>query len=176
VGATHGVVGAVALDAQTAVLLARRGQAASLSVLVHRVDDPVDAGVVADTHVIGVDEDDLEVLVGGVLVDPVGVQDTQVHRVPAGALLGHAAQVARELEVVDTLVYGLSVHDTLVERPLAATSAHGAAQDHIALLGLVSELVRLVSAGGASHLDHLLALAVLPRSVFGDIKWSKIRC
>jgi hypothetical protein len=173
VGATHGVVSAVALNPQTAVLLARTGETPSFPVLVYGVDDPVDAGVVPDAHVVGVDEDDLEVFVGGVLVDPVGVQDTQVHGVPAGALLGHAAQVARELEVVDTLVHGLSVHDTLVERPLAATSAHGAAQDHIALLGLVSELVRLVSAGGASHLDHLLALAVLPRSVYIDNKMNR---
>jgi hypothetical protein len=41
--------------------------------LVHRLDDPVDAGVATDSLVLGVDEDDLEVLVGSVLVDPVGV-------------------------------------------------------------------------------------------------------
>ena len=33
--------------------------------------DPVDARVTADGLVLGVDEDDLEVLVGRVLVDPV---------------------------------------------------------------------------------------------------------
>lgn len=40
-----GLAGLVALGAQTAVGLAGRGQAAQLAVLVHRVADPVDAGI-----------------------------------------------------------------------------------------------------------------------------------
>lgn len=37
----------------------------------NRVDDPADTRILADCLVLRVDEDDLEVLVGRVLVDPV---------------------------------------------------------------------------------------------------------
>lgn len=67
-----GLVVAVAL-VETTRLLAGSGETTGLAVLVHGVDDPVDAGVLADGLVLGVDEDNLVVLVGGVLVDPVRV-------------------------------------------------------------------------------------------------------
>jgi hypothetical protein len=62
----------------TSVLLADRGKATSLSVLVDGVGDPVDSGVSSDGLVRGIDEDDLVVLVNTVLVDPVRVKDSQV--------------------------------------------------------------------------------------------------
>ena len=62
------LVAGVALDVEAAVGLSGRGEAAELAVLVDRVGDPVDAGIVADGLVHGVDKDDLEVLVGGILV------------------------------------------------------------------------------------------------------------
>ena len=37
----------------------------------NRVNDPVDSGVSSDGLVGGINEDDLEVLVGRILVDPV---------------------------------------------------------------------------------------------------------
>lgn len=82
-----GLVVAVAL-VETAGLLAGGGEAAGLAVLVDGVDDPVDAGILADGLVLGVDEDDLVVLVGRVLVDPVGVEDAQVGAAAADTFLG----------------------------------------------------------------------------------------
>ncbi len=41
------------------------------------VGDPVDAGVATDGVVVGINQDDLVVLVGGVLGNPVRVQDTE---------------------------------------------------------------------------------------------------
>lgn len=61
---------------------------------------------------VGVYEDNLVVLVHTVLVDPVRVQHTQVPASPTNALLRHTPQATLELEVVDTLVYGLSVGST----------------------------------------------------------------
>lgn len=98
---------AVAL-VETTGLLAGGGEAAGLAVLVDGVDDPVDAGVDADGLVLGVDEDDLVVLVGGVLVDPVGVQDAQVGATAADTLLSGGLERALVLELVDTLVGGLT--------------------------------------------------------------------
>lgn len=43
------------------------------SYLVYGLDDPVDARITANGLVLRVDEDDLEIFVGRVLVDPVGV-------------------------------------------------------------------------------------------------------
>lgn len=93
---------------EAAGLLAGGGEATGLAVLVDGVDDPVDAGVDADGLVLGVDEDDLVVLVGGVLVDPVRVQDAQVGATAADTLLGGGLQGALVLELVYTLVGGLA--------------------------------------------------------------------
>jgi hypothetical protein len=105
--ASGGLVVAVAL-VETTGALAGGGEATSLAVLVDGVDDPVDAGVDADGLVAGVDEDDLVVLVGGVLVDPVGVQDAQVSAAATDTLLGGGLEGALVLELVDTLVGGLA--------------------------------------------------------------------
>lgn len=117
--------------------------------LVDGVADPVDAGIAADGLVLGVNEDNLEVLVGGVLVDPVGVQDTQVGAAAANTLLSGSRQSALVLELVDTLVGGLAVGGTLGDGALAATAADTDAVDDVALLGLVAETASLVGARGA---------------------------
>ena len=105
--ASVGVVVAVAL-VETTALLAGGSEAARLAVLVHRVDDPVDAGIAADSLVLGVDEDDLVVLVCAVLVDPVAVQDAQVGAAAADTLLSRGLEGALVLERVDTLVRRLA--------------------------------------------------------------------
>ena len=105
--AGRGVVVLVA-TVDTTGLLAGGGETASLTVLVHGVDDPVDAGVTADGLVLGVDEDDLVVLVGAVLVDPVGVEDAEVGAAAADTLLSGGLEGTLVLELVDTLVGGLA--------------------------------------------------------------------
>lgn len=72
-----GLVSEVTL-AKTSVLLANRGKASGLSVLVDSVGDPVDSGVSSDSLVRRVNKDDLVVLVDTVLVDPVRVKDSEV--------------------------------------------------------------------------------------------------
>jgi hypothetical protein len=59
----RGVVVAMTLS-ETSALLASGCETSALAVLVHRLDDPVDAGVLADNFVLRVDENDLEVLIG----------------------------------------------------------------------------------------------------------------
>lgn len=48
-------------------LAASRGEAAELAVLVHRVAEPVDPGVVAHGLVLHIHKDNLEVFVRGIL-------------------------------------------------------------------------------------------------------------
>lgn len=72
--------------------------------LVDRLDDPVDAGVTADSLVLRVDKDNLVVLVGRVLVDPVRVHDAQVGAAAADTLLSGGTERTLVLELVDTHV------------------------------------------------------------------------
>lgn len=65
-----GLVVSVTLS-ETTGLLSSGSKSTRLAVLVNWSNDPVDAWVAADGLVLWVDEDDLEVLVGRVLVDPV---------------------------------------------------------------------------------------------------------
>jgi hypothetical protein len=129
-----GVVVAVAL-VDTTGLLAGRGETTALAVLwgevkglaspneisrtkgmyspsetnlVDGLADPVDAGVTADSLVLGVDQDNLEVLVSRVLVDPVGVQDAQVGATATDTLLSGGTEGTLVLELVHTLVGGLA--------------------------------------------------------------------
>jgi hypothetical protein len=162
---------------ETTRLLAGGGETTSLAVLVDWVDDPVDARVDADGLVLGVNENNLVVLVGGVLVDPVGVQDAQVGAAAADTLLSRGLQGALVLQLVHSLVGGLAyslealvsspnvllgtgkryfgwtrkrtVGGTLRHRPLAATAADADTVDDIALLGFVAEAASLVRARGA---------------------------
>lgn len=113
-----------------------------------RLADPVDAGIAADSLVLGVDADDLEVLVGRVLVDPVGVQHTQVGAAAANTLLSGGLEGTLIFELVNTVVGGLAVGGTLGNRALATTAADTDTVDNVALLGLVAEAAGLVGAGG----------------------------
>lgn len=159
----RGVVELVAL-VDTSVLLAGGSETSGLSVLVHGVADPVDSSIVSNGNVGGIDQDDLKVLVGGVLVDPVGVEDSQVAGSSANSLLGNSSQRSLQLELVDTLVGGLTVGGSLLGGSLSVSSSDSDSVDDKALLGLVAESSSLVgSRGSRSSVDTGL-LSVLPAS------------
>jgi hypothetical protein len=94
--------------AQTARFLASGSETSGFAVLMDGSNDPVDARIAADGLVLWVDEDDFEVLVGRVLVDPVGVQDTQVGAATADTLLSSRLEGSLVLQLVNTLVGWLS--------------------------------------------------------------------
>lgn len=60
--------------------------------LVNRFDYPIDSGVASDGFVLRVNEDYFEILVGRVLVDPVGVQHPQVSAAAANTLFGRGLE------------------------------------------------------------------------------------
>lgn len=68
------------------------------------VDDPVDPSIFTDSLVLRVDEDDLEVFVGGILVDPVRVEDSKVGATTSDTLFGSGLEGSLVLELVHTLV------------------------------------------------------------------------
>jgi len=98
-----GVVESVTL-AQTSALLASSGETTGLTVLVDWGDDPVDTSITTDGLVLWVDEDDFIVLVGRVLVNPVGVKNSQVGASSTDTLLSGGLEGSLVLELVDTLV------------------------------------------------------------------------
>jgi len=112
VGSTLDAMGTVSLLAQTTSLAAGTGQTAHLTVLV--THNPVDARVIADLLVAGVDEDDFVVLLGSILVDPVRVEDTEVGVTASDLFFSDALQVAFEFKVVDTLVPNKKVSKTVL--------------------------------------------------------------
>uniref|UniRef100_A0A8C9V479 Uncharacterized protein n=1 Tax=Scleropages formosus TaxID=113540 RepID=A0A8C9V479_SCLFO len=73
--------------AQAATLLAGGCQATHLSVLVHRLGDPLRVGVASDGLVERVNEDDLKELVCGIFAYPVGVEDSQSTAMTTSTLL-----------------------------------------------------------------------------------------
>lgn len=98
---------------ETAGLLASSCEATRFAVLVNRLDNPIDAGITANGLVLRVNEDDLEVLVGRILVDPVGVEDSQVGATTSDTLLSSRLQGSLVLELVDTLVGGLAYDEKI---------------------------------------------------------------
>ena len=144
----------VAASLETSVLLASSGKATGLSVLVLVGSNPVNSGVSGDGLVVGVNKDNLEELEGSVLTNPVRVEDSEVSAASSNSLLSNSSVRSVGLELVDTLVDGLAVNDTLGDGSLTATTSDSNSVDHIALLGLVSELSCLVgSAGSVDHVD-----------------------
>ena len=141
------MVGAVALAVHAPAAAAGGGDAAELAVLVSAGHDPVDSWVAADSVVLGVNHDDLEELVNTILVDPVGVQHAEGAVLASCTLLSDALERALELDLGDSLVLGLAVHDTLGNGALATTAANAHTEDDVALLGLVAEAAGFVGAG-----------------------------
>lgn len=95
----------------------------------HGGNDPVNSWVVLDCIVGGVDANDLIVLVSGVLVDPIRVQNSQSSYSSSNSLLSDALQVPCELELSDTLVLGLAINNALGDGLLPASSSDGCAED-----------------------------------------------
>ena len=139
------MVGALA---QAAGLLAGVSQTAELSVLVDSATDPVSLGVPPDGGMGDVHHDDLEIFVGGVLADPVGVQDSETLKSTTHSLLGDGLEVPLRLLLLDrTGALGLTIGTSLGDGALPASTPHGDPVDDKALLGLVAETAGLVGSG-----------------------------
>ena len=132
--------------------------------LVDGVADPVDLGVVSDGLVGGIDEDDFVVFIGGVLSNPVGVEDSEASDLSADSFFGDGSQVSGELELDDTLVGGLTADDTLSDGLLSASSSDSDSVDDVTLLGLISESSGLIGSGRSGASVDGRELSVFPSS------------
>lgn len=152
----------VSLGLESSVLLASRGKPAELSMLVSRVADPVHSRVVPDGWVLRVNEDDLKVLVGGILVHPVGVEHPESTALSSDLLLGAGLCVSLWLQLGDTLGDWLTIHNTLWDLLLSSSTSDARSVHHHALLGLISHTSRLIWTSWAGQATDTTQLPVFP--------------
>ncbi len=152
----------VATDKETTGLAAGSGGALELTVLVDGVNNPVDAGVLADGSVAGVNHDNLEELVGGILSSPVRVEHAEVGAAASSTALSDSAERASSLASPNTVVGGLAVDNTLGVLALGGAAADTDAVHDVALLGLVAKAASLVGARGTRATVDGVELAELP--------------
>ncbi len=154
----------MSLSSETSVFLACRGESTEFPVLVDRIADPVDSWVISDGGMCRVNQDYLKVLVSRILIEPVRIHNPESTQLSSCTLLCHRPLAALELELGNSLVSGLTIHDTLGNRPLATTSPNTDTVYHITLLGLVAQAASLVRASGVSDTNNGRKLAILPTS------------
>ena len=146
-GRGTGLGGHVALLVETTGLLAGSGETSLFSVSLLGGADPVDAGISSNGLVVGVTHNAFEELVGGILTNPVGGEDTEVGATTADTLFSDVLVGLLLLELTDTVVDGLTVNATLAGVSFVATTADSAAVDNVTLLGLVSQSAGLIGTG-----------------------------
>ena len=131
--------------------------------LVHWFNDPVDTRITTNSFVLGVDKDNFEILVGRVLIDPVGVENSEIGTTTTDTLLGSRLERTLVLELVHTLVGGFAcgielvsclsslplvaprtVCSTLWHWLLAASPTNTHTVDDITLLGLITQTAGFV--------------------------------
>jgi hypothetical protein len=131
--------------------------------------------------VLWIHEDNLEILVCSILIDPIRIQNTQIGTLPPHSLFRRYPQTPLVLELIDTLIRGFAVRGSLSgpsvfvqkgsgekrgfdlgDGTFAATATDTDAVDDIALLGLVAQATSLVRARGSGSAVDDVELAVFP--------------
>merc|ERR1719468_954871 len=92
-GASLGLVETLAV-AKTSMLLTGRGETSAVTPLVGRITYPVHTRIISDLVLGYINQDDLEILVGGVLGNPVAVQHSQALQPVTNTLLSNGLQVS----------------------------------------------------------------------------------
>ena len=98
--------------------------------LVDRLDDPIDSGVAADGLMLRVNQNDLKVFVGGVLVDPIRIEDPKVGAAAANSLLSSGFERALVFQLIDSLICGLACSVDHVSRSEDSCRMLDTATDH----------------------------------------------
>jgi hypothetical protein len=149
---------------ETSGLLAGGGLSSEFSVGHLAGADPVDARVVSDSGVVGIDHDDFVEFVRSILSNPVGVEDSEVRALAANTLFSSGLVSSLLLELADTLVDGLSEDGSLSDGTLSSSTSDADSVDNVTLSSLVSELSGLIGSGRSLALVDDGKLSVFPGS------------
>ena len=147
---------------KTSRFLTGGGETSELSVGLLTGADPVDAGVVSDSGVVGVDHDDFVEFVRSILSNPVGVEDSEVRALAANTLFSGRLVSSLLLELADTLVDGLSEDGSLSNGTLTSSTSDADSVDNVTLRSLVTELSGLIGSGRSLALVDDGELSVFP--------------
>lgn len=126
--------------------------------------DPVDSGIISDGVVLRINQDHFVEFMCSVLGNPVAVQDSQLWEESANSFLGHASEISRRLELVDSDACWLTVDDTSVYRSLSTTSSDSGSVNDVANLGLISQSSGFIWSGWSSDSVCDGELSVFPGS------------
>ena len=113
---------------------------------------------------VGVNEDNFKELEGGILTNPVGVEDAKVGALSSNAHLSDGLVGLFLLELTDAVVDGLTENDTLADVSLTTTTSNASSVDNVTLGSLVTETVSLVWTGRTAASVDGGELSVLPGS------------
>ncbi len=113
---------------------------------------------------VGVNEDNFEEFEGGILTNPVGVEDAKVGALSSNAHFSDGLVGLFLLELADAVVDGLTENDTLADVSLTTTTSYTGSVDNVTLGSLVTETVSLVRAGRTAASVDGGELSVLPSS------------
>jgi len=150
------------LASEASALLASAGQASQLTMLVDGVCDPLQAGIITDSIVCGINHNDLEEFVGRVLIDPVRIEDAEAGHGAARPLFSDGTVRTLILELINTLMDGLPINSALRDGAFTSTTTDADAVNKDALLGLESKHASFVRARWASDTDNSSLLAIFP--------------
>lgn len=91
----------------------------------NRLDNPVDSGIPTNGFMLRIDEDDLKILVGRVLIDPVRVENPKIGTSPANSFFSSRLERSLVFKLIHTLVGGLACTERSILRACGA-ACHGA--------------------------------------------------
>jgi hypothetical protein len=89
---------------ETTSLAASTGETPHFAMLENRIADPLDARIIANLGMIGIHHDDFVILHGGILIDPVRIQNTQVAIATTSLFFCDTLQVTFKFQLIDTLM------------------------------------------------------------------------
>eukprot|EP00732_Lithocolla_globosa_P002405 Lithocolla_globosa_v1_NODE_1561_length_2485_cov_1241.114815.p2 type:complete len:177 gc:universal NODE_1561_length_2485_cov_1241.114815:1200-1730(+) len=139
-------------------------QTAHLSVFVYRIADPVDTSIISDGLVSNVHHDDFEEFVGGVLVNPIRVENTETSDGTTNTLFSNTSELTGKFKLVHTVGLGFAVGLTLDDGAFATSTANTHSVNDIPLLGLVSHTTGLVGTRRTRGTVDGVELAKFPAS------------
>jgi hypothetical protein len=127
-------------------------------------DNPIDSWVLSNTVVSWVNNNNLEEFVGGILSDPVGVEDSHVGALSSYLLLSDRSVGSSLLELSNTLVDWLTSDNTSVYCSLSSSSSDSNSVDNVSLFLLESEGSSLIESRWSLDLMDDRELSILPTS------------
>ena len=145
-------------------MFSSRSQATIFTSFMNSITNPVNTGITTDGFMTGVHKDNFVKFEGRVLIDPVGVQDTQVATVLSNSSLSNGTMVSLVLQLVHSMSRRLVVCNTLRNGSLSTSSSDSDTINDVSLFGSVTKTASLVWACWTRNSVNCGKLSILPAS------------